>query len=227
MTTKDKSVLRSIYQKKIQDYFLDKSSLKEKKIDLDKREKESLKIVENLHRFSFAKEYQIGAYQALPEEPCLDSFFKDRSIGFPIVSGEEMSFYIPLNTQDFKKNKFSILEPKPEKSQKILPKDIDVLLIPGCVFDRQGGRIGRGRAYYDRFLSQTSALKIGIAWSFQLHSSLLKLESHDVPMDFIVTEKFISIPSFSKNKGFQQLSSQRFNKKQSSSAREVSSYKEF
>ena len=224
MTTKEKNVLRAVYQKKTQDYFLNKNSLK---VELGKREKESLKIAENLRRFSFTEEHRIGAYQALPEEPCLDSFFTDRSISFPVVSGEEMDFYMPLSIQDFKKNSFSILEPKPEESQKILPKDIDVLLIPGCVFDRQGGRIGRGRAYYDRFLPQTSALKIGIAWSFQVHSSLLELEPHDIPMDFIVTEKFISIPSFSKNKGFQQLSSRYFNKNKSSSARKAFSYKEF
>ena len=45
-----------------------------------------------------------------------------------------------------------LLEP-PEGSPAIPITDIDLVLVPGLGFDLQGGRIGRGGGFYDRFLA--------------------------------------------------------------------------
>ncbi len=72
------------------------------------------------------------------------------------------------------------------------PAKIDVVIVPGSVFDRFGGRLGYGGGYYDRFLAQEAAnvLRIGLAYELQLVDQV-PLEPHDQLMDFIVTEKKI------------------------------------
>lgn len=200
--TKEKNVLRARYKQKVKNYFSIKSL---SRFDIQKQKKESLKLLCNLRRISFLKDSKIAGYQALPGEPSLHSFYKDYQVAFPVLEEIGMNFYLPSKEGKFKKNKFSILEPHPKESIHWELKDIDVFLIPGTVFDRRGGRIGKGKAYYDRALFQTSAIKIGVAWSFQVHNSLINLESHDVLMDFIVTENFVCIPSLDKNLGFRKL----------------------
>ena len=68
---------------------------------------------------------------------------------------------------------------------------IDMVVIPGLAFDRKGYRVGRGRGFYDRFLSQQDFQGVRCALCF--HEQLLDLdiprEPHDIPMDLIVTDK--------------------------------------
>lgn len=68
-------------------------------------------------------------------------------------------------------------------------KDIEVIVCPGSVFDKRGGRLGYGGGYYDRFLSQPEAshiVKVGFAFDFQVFEKII-LQKHDVKMDFIIT----------------------------------------
>ncbi len=85
-----------------------------------------------------------------------------------------------------------IPEPLPEQVEHAScdPKKIDVVIVPGSVFDRSGGRLGYGGGYYDRFLAQQApqAVKIGLAFELQLVDRV-PVEPHDQFMDFIVTEK--------------------------------------
>ena len=66
---------------------------------------------------------------------------------------------------------------------------IDLVLVPGIAFTRNGGRMGRGFGFFDRFLAHRapSAIKIGIAFRFQIVESL-PIESHDVELDLVVTD---------------------------------------
>lgn len=65
---------------------------------------------------------------------------------------------------------------------------IDLILVPGVVFDRHKHRIGRGGGYYDRFLRrQGSALKVGVCYDFQLRKKDIPQQWFDKPVDIIVT----------------------------------------
>lgn len=68
--------------------------------------------------------------------------------------------------------------------------DIDIAIIPGIAFDRSGMRIGFGKGYYDRFLSEFKGLKIGLCYEFQLYDSVPH-DAHDIPMDIIITEGLV------------------------------------
>ena len=80
------------------------------------------------------------------------------AIAFPISKGEGMGFAIP---DGMPRGGIWLQKPYSE----VTP---DWLLIPGVSFDLKGARLGRGKGYYDRYLANSKALKIGIAWSEQL-----------------------------------------------------------
>ncbi len=80
---------------------------------------------------------------------------------------------------------YGIPEPLPLENYQI--ETIDIVIVPGIAFDESGGRIGQGKGYYDRFLSQTKALRIGYCYEEQLTESV-PMDEHDLYMDYIVTE---------------------------------------
>ena len=68
--------------------------------------------------------------------------------------------------------------------------DIDLVIVPGVVFDVNMARYGRGLGYYDRFLSKLPNVKvIALAYDFQVSKRKLKLDDWDIKMDYIITEK--------------------------------------
>ncbi len=80
---------------------------------------------------------------------------------------------------------FGILEP--ETIVPVSEAELDLIVVPGLVFDRFGGRIGYGKGYYDRLLERTDATKAAFCYSFQVVEKA-QTEPHDIPMDFLVTE---------------------------------------
>jgi 5-formyltetrahydrofolate cyclo-ligase len=69
------------------------------------------------------------------------------------------------------------------------PADLDVVVLPGIAFDRQGGRLGQGKGYYDRLLADVSSkcTLIGLAFDVQLVEEV-PMEPHDVRLDILITE---------------------------------------
>ncbi|MFA6283178.1 MAG: 5-formyltetrahydrofolate cyclo-ligase [Desulfurivibrionaceae bacterium] len=69
------------------------------------------------------------------------------------------------------------------------PASIEVVVVPGSVFDAKGGRLGYGGGYYDRFLQGEApqALRIGLAFDLQVVEAV-PLENHDQPLDYLITE---------------------------------------
>ena len=88
---------------------------------------------------------------------------------------------------DLKENSMGILEPI-DDSNYINKKDIDLILVPGVVFDFNGNRIGYGGGYYDRYLKDIKEIrnKLVLAYDFQIIDSI-NPESHDVVFDYIIT----------------------------------------
>jgi 5-formyltetrahydrofolate cyclo-ligase len=66
---------------------------------------------------------------------------------------------------------------------------VEVAVTPGLGFTTQGGRIGFGAGYYDRwFASHTVGLKVAVAFSVQVVAAL-PMEPTDIPMDVLLTEE--------------------------------------
>ena len=114
---------------------------------------------------------------------------KNKTIIIPKVEHHEIQPSVILDFDNLIPGKFGILEPI--EAMNIAYKNIDLVLVPGIVFDREGHRIGYGFGYYDKFLKKVpKAVKIGLAFDFQVVDRI-PVETHDVPVDIIITEKKI------------------------------------
>jgi 5-formyltetrahydrofolate cyclo-ligase len=86
-----------------------------------------------------------------------------------------------------------IYYPTPEPKDNVM--DVDLVIVPGVVFDEKRARYGRGKGYYDRFLDQLpkTTCIIGLAYDFQVlgFGWKLKLNEFDIKMDYIITERRI------------------------------------
>lgn len=95
---------------------------------------------------------------------------------------------VKVNTLDFPASKWGIPEPGPD-AQKAAPEDLRsaIWLIPGVSFDANKMRLGRGKGVYDRLLADGCHCTVGVFYECQKYSKI-PVESHDCPLDKIVTE---------------------------------------
>ena len=132
--------------------------------------------------FSKEKEVQTRALFEL----CLDL---GKKVYAPKVSGKEMEIFRVKTWEDLEMGSFGVLEPKDECEAGNV-RQLDLIFVPGLGFDLAGNRLGYGKAYYDRFLKDSSAFKVGLCYELQILDEI-PTEKHDVSMDGIATEKQI------------------------------------
>jgi 5-formyltetrahydrofolate cyclo-ligase len=178
-----------------------------RKTILDKRNSISqLDIINNSriisNRVISTKEYQsslsVGIYYSIGSEVKTFDIIKHslenkKEIALPRVIDSTIIQFFKIMEDKFEKIKFTkgkygIFENS--MSTTIIDK-IDLLIIPGIVFDLKGNRIGYGKGYYDRFLSLGKSKSImGLSYESQIINEIPNNE-HDIPVDIIITEKRI------------------------------------
>ena len=79
-------------------------------------------------------------------------------------------------------------EPDPARARRADDGEIDLVIVPGIVFDRRGRRIGFGAGFYDRFLAGFQSPRVALAFSLQVVAKVPHTD-RDVPVDWIVTEE--------------------------------------
>ena len=126
-------------------------------------------------------------------EKCLAS---GKRVALPLTVSAENRLYPYLvedPDRDLKSGYCSIPEPDPAKARLLAPGEIEVVVVPGSVFDASGGRFGYGGGFYDRFLANQApqAFRIGLAFELQVVAETLPLAPHDQRVDCLVTEKNI------------------------------------
>jgi len=102
----------------------------------------------------------------------------------PRVEGRRLVLH-PYDPTRLLRHRFGMLEPAVDLPA-VDPATLDVALVPGVAFDRQGGRLGFGGGYYDRLLPTTPALRVGVTYDGCLTDELPCTEA-DQRMDWIVT----------------------------------------
>ena len=98
-------------------------------------------------------------------------------------TGRDMTARI-WNKESLVPNKYGIQEP-PASAEKM--ENIEAVIMPGLAFDYNGTRLGYGGGYFDRFLQNRDAYRIGICFDAQLLRSLPS-EEFDIPMNTIITD---------------------------------------
>ena len=113
---------------------------------------------------------------------------------FPVTDTKsgELHPYEITDTAQLKVQSYGIMEPSLKLIDEgivkpVLKDEIDIVMIPGIVFDIFGDRIGYGGGYYDRFLKDFKGLKVGVAYSECVCYSLPS-EENDVRVDMLITE---------------------------------------
>lgn len=110
---------------------------------------------------------------------------------FPVCDDKGLLFKsASIEKSRWVKNSLGVFEPSVDAGDVSIEK-LAGLLIPGVAFDRRGGRLGKGLGFYDRALANFTGIKVGICLSIQLADELSFLESHDVRMDWVITENEI------------------------------------
>lgn len=99
----------------------------------------------------------------------------------------EMDFRIIDNLDQLEVVYMKLQEPIVSQTLYIKPKEIDLLIVPGVVFSKEGFRIGFGGGYYDRFLASYKGATRSLAFDCQMAESM-PVEAHDMPVQGIYTE---------------------------------------
>ncbi|MBA4601757.1 5-formyltetrahydrofolate cyclo-ligase [Thermoactinomyces sp. AMNI-1] len=100
---------------------------------------------------------------------------------------KKLVFYELSDFGQLEKSYYNLLEPKTEKTRKVEKSKIDLLIVPGLVFDHHGYRIGFGGGYYDRFLADFPNKTLSLAHTSQIREDL-PIDSHDIPVQHLITE---------------------------------------
>ena len=117
----------------------------------------------------------------------LEKWYQEKSFLLPIVDGDDLKFYRYNGIDALTVGAYGILEPQ-QTAEATPIEAIDLIIVPGIACDKQRNRMGRGKGYYDRLLTQSSAQKIGICFDFQLKEEI-PTEIFDIKMNQVITEK--------------------------------------
>lgn len=98
----------------------------------------------------------------------------------------EMTHYLLTDNTKFKKNEYNI--PEPVDGLEVPVTKIDVVFVPLLAFDVKGNRVGYGKGFYDKFLSQCKpdTIKIGLSF-FETEDKIDDISENDIQLDFCVT----------------------------------------
>lgn len=155
--------------------------------ELSERSEEVLSVLEITGVFQDAK--TIFIYNNLDDEVHTYDFIRrwgsEKKFYLPVVVREDIVFRECTHTTGFQQSAYGIMEPIGEDFTDY--RKIDLIIVPGIAFDRKMNRLGRGRGFYDRFLPNIPAPKMGICFDFQLFDNI-PAGANDIRMNYIVSE---------------------------------------
>jgi 5-formyltetrahydrofolate cyclo-ligase len=117
----------------------------------------------------------------------------DKRIVVPYCVEGELALFHLTSIDELAVGMYRILEPKPElraqPEKRVGVEELDLIVVPGVAFDREGGRMGHGKGYYDKLLehARPDTPLVALAFECQLFPHI-PMDAHDVSMDKVITE---------------------------------------
>ena len=160
-------------------------------VSAEEREAASARIFSRVESSpAFERAHCVAAFCALGDEPAtqevLDRWLMSgRRVVVPRVEGDEMQFY-DYAPEAVASGAFGIAEPS-SQARLCLPSEIDLVVVPGVAFTREGMRLGRGKGYYDKYLAKSDfrAYTVGVGYAHQLTENL-PTEPHDRGLEEVI-----------------------------------------
>lgn len=131
---------------------------------------------------------EVRTRHALPQ--ALES---GKKIVVPYCLDGELELFHLESMDELETGMYKILEPRADlrdvDAKKVDVKELDLIVVPGVAFDRNGGRTGHGKGYYDKLLEHAKASTplISLAFDCQMFEEI-PVAGHDIYMDYVVTE---------------------------------------
>jgi 5-formyltetrahydrofolate cyclo-ligase len=158
-------------------------------------EDKSLAIANRLLRLDIWDKIYYHLFLSIEEQKEIDTEFilqilagKDKEI---VVSKSDfgtlgMTHYLLTDNTKIKKNEYNI--PEPVYGLEVPVTKIDVVFVPLLAFDLKGNRVGYGKGFYDKFLSECKpeTIKIGLSF-FEAEELIDDISENDIQLDSCVT----------------------------------------
>ena len=124
----------------------------------------------------------------MPHEVSTAAFIKQAQLDgkrvlVPKTYGQGRMIFVDYDERHLQKSSFGLMEPTSEEA--VDKTEIDLIHVPGVVFNSQGFRIGYGGGYYDRYLADFAGASISSIYSFQ--QSDFEPDYHDIAVKEVLT----------------------------------------
>lgn len=125
---------------------------------------------------------------------------QEKNVFVPWCEGSELQLYQLKSIDELIPGLFGIPEPKQElrddSSRRGSIDEVELAVVPGVAFGRDGSRLGNGRGYYDRLFGAITGptIRAGVGFECQVFDQL-PVDEHDIWMDAIITESFVYGPN--------------------------------
>ena len=153
--------------------------------EIKRQSEAAMKIL--LQQVEFRRPSMVALFAPLADEIQLLPLVEKLScrVVLPRVEGDDMEFY-DYDSRAMQIGSFGIVEP--QGVEPVEAEQIDLMVVPGVAFTAAGDRLGRGKGYYDRYLSREGfrAFCVGVCYEHQVVESL-PVEPHDKAMDEVVS----------------------------------------
>lgn len=176
-------------QKEVLRKYIKKLKLSLSTQEMQLQSNEICTTIERMEEFVDAK--IVLLYWAMNDEvnmlQLIEKWYQKKIILLPCVAHDvlEIRQYTGANSM---KTGASFGIPEPIGEQFTNMQQIDLAIIPGVAYDINNNRMGRGKAYYDKFLTHTSAYKVGVCFNVQLFEQVPH-DALDIKMDRVISPK--------------------------------------
>lgn len=163
----------------------------------DARELANRQVFERAHKLdAFQLATSVHIYRSFGDEVETWPFFEyawglGKTVAVPVTTASGLNHVRVTRETQWQSGPFGIPEPSTSEGESM--DDVTLVVVPVVAFDKAGNRIGYGKGYYDRFLANTRAMTMGLAFECQ-RSESIPTESHDIALSCIATEQRWYIP---------------------------------